>query len=92
MVETTGETRRFVEPLLPANGEQQHGRLNDHGHDVSLAAGFPSVLASGMIFRHDGTAGFGRALNLAAIVATAMMGNRRPRGWPTGRQTPRARR
>ena len=50
MGEATGETRRIVEPLLTTDGEQQHGRLHDHGHDVSAAAGFPSVLASGMIF------------------------------------------
>jgi len=42
--EATGETRRIVEPLLTTDGEQQHGRLHDHGHDGPQ---MPEASASG---------------------------------------------
>ena len=52
----------------------EHGRLHDRRQGRSLAAGFPLALASGMISAMTATAGFGRTLNLAAIVVTAMTG------------------
>ena len=63
--------QRFVGPALHGDGGQNAADNNECRHGVPLAAGFPLALAAGMFAGMTASAGFGPALNLAAIVATA---------------------